>query len=66
MQEVPLTLAGKLAGHSQLQTTMKHYTSTDVEMVQGVSERMNQSQEKAENPLVSSMVNLDLNREAIN
>jgi len=57
MQEVPLALAGKLAGHSQLQTTMKHYTSTDVEMVQGVSERMNQSQEKAENPLVSSMVN---------
>ena len=37
----PLALAGKLAGHSQLQTTMKHYTSTDVAMVKEIAEKMN-------------------------
>lgn len=37
----PIALAGKLAGHSQLQTTMKHYTSTDVEMVREIAEKMN-------------------------
>lgn len=37
----PIALAGKLAGHSQLQTTMKHYTSTDAEIVKEISEKMN-------------------------
>ena len=37
----PIALAGKLAGHTQLQTTMKHYTSTDVEMVRVIAEKMN-------------------------
>jgi integrase len=37
----PIALAGKLAGHSQLQTTMKHYTSTDAEMVREIAEKMN-------------------------
>lgn len=56
-QEIPLALAGKLAGHTQLQTTMKHYTSTDAEMVRGVSERMNLFNNEKENDLVSAMVN---------
>jgi integrase len=56
-QEIPLALAGKLAGHSQLQTTMKHYTSTDLEMVRGVSERMNEYHDRLEDPLVSGALN---------
>lgn len=56
-QEIPLALAGKLAGHSQLQTTMKHYTSTDEEMVSGVSTRMNEYHDKANSELISSAVN---------
>jgi integrase len=38
---VPLAIAGKLAGHSQPRTTMKHYISTDEEIVRSVSHRMN-------------------------
>lgn len=48
----PIALAGKLAGHSQLQTTMKHYTSTDADIVREIAEKMNaihsQLNEKAE------------------
>lgn len=40
MNGVPLALAGKIAGHSVLQTTMKHYTSTDADMVRDVAEKM--------------------------
>jgi integrase len=40
-QGTPFALAGKLGGHSQLQTTMKHYTSTDADMIQEINERMN-------------------------
>ncbi len=36
-----LAFAGKFAGHSQLQTTMKHYTAVDAQMVSEVSERVN-------------------------
>ena len=57
MQNVPLALAGKLAGHTQLQTTMKHYTSTDIEMVAGVSERMNEVHKRTDEELVSTAVN---------
>jgi integrase len=39
--DVPLAIAGKLAGHSQPRTTMKHYISTDEEIVRSVSQRMN-------------------------
>jgi integrase len=39
-QGTPFAFAGKLGGHSQLQTTMKHYTSTDANMIQEKSERM--------------------------
>jgi len=41
----PIALAGKLAGHSQLQTTMKYYTSTDVQMVKQIAENMNKLHE---------------------
>jgi integrase len=40
-QGTSLAFAGKFAGHSQLQTTMKHYTSTDAGMIQELNERMN-------------------------
>lgn len=53
----PLALAGKLAGHSQLQTTMKHYTSTDAEMVREIAEKMNMFHAQNVNALTSEMVN---------
>lgn len=56
-QEIPLALAGKLAGHSQLQTTMKHYTSTDVDMVRGVSERMDAYNSRVQEELISNHMN---------
>lgn len=37
----PIAFAGKIAGHSRLETTMKHYTSTDEEIVRGFAEKMN-------------------------
>jgi integrase len=40
-QGTPLALAGKLGGHSQLQTTMKHYTANDANSVQEITERIN-------------------------
>lgn len=43
--DIPIALAGKLAGHSQLQTTMKHYTSTDAAMVSEISEKINAFQQ---------------------
>lgn len=55
--EIPLALAGKLAGHTQLQTTMKHYTSTDEIMVRGVSERIDEAHRSITQELVSQAVN---------
>ncbi len=40
-QGTSLAFAGKFAGHSQLQTTMKHYTATDGNMIQELNDRMN-------------------------
>jgi integrase len=40
-QGTPLALAGKLGGHTQLQTTMKHYTANDTASVKEITERMN-------------------------
>jgi len=40
-QGTPLALAGKLGGHTQLQTTMKHYTANDADAVKEITERMN-------------------------
>lgn len=36
-----LAFAGKFAGHSQLQTTMKHYTATDIDMIKEITDKMN-------------------------
>ena len=40
-QGTPLALAGKLGGHSQLQTTMKHYTANDADSVKEITQRIN-------------------------
>ncbi|MBS1796794.1 MAG: site-specific integrase [Acidobacteria bacterium] len=40
-QGTSLAFAGKFAGHTQLQTTMKHYTATDTEIVKEITDRMN-------------------------
>jgi integrase len=39
---VPMAVAGKIAGHARLETTMKHYVATDAEIIRGVTDRMNQ------------------------
>ena len=56
-QGTSLAFAGKFAGHSQLQTTMKHYTATDGNMIQELNERMNAFHSQNEKPLTSEMVN---------
>lgn len=38
---IPLAQAGKLAGHTELQTTMKHYTAMDNNMITELAEKMN-------------------------
>lgn len=54
---VPLALAGKIAGHSVLQTTMKHYTSTDADMARDVVEKVNAFHTKSVPGLATEMVN---------
>ncbi len=58
-QGTPLALAGKLGGHTQLQTTMKHYTANDAESVKEITERMNNfySQLNGAKQTESEMVN---------
>lgn len=57
-QGTPLAFAGKFAGHSQLQTTMKHYTATDAGMIQEINERINFSNNQSnEQNIESKMVN---------
>ena len=56
-QGTALAFAGKFAGHSQLQTTMKHYTATDGNMIQELNDRMNAFHAQKENPLVSELEN---------
>jgi integrase len=41
LQGHPIALAGKLAGHTRIETTMKHYTSSDADIVRGFTEKMN-------------------------
>lgn len=38
---LPLALAGKMAGHTNLQTTMKHYTATDSDIIRNFAETIN-------------------------
>lgn len=40
-QGISLAFAGKFAGHSQLQTTMKHYTATDDDILRELNEKIN-------------------------
>ena len=40
LQGNPIALAGKIAGHTRLETTMKHYTSVDAEIVHAFTEKM--------------------------
>ncbi|MEJ7862153.1 MAG: site-specific integrase [Pyrinomonadaceae bacterium] len=58
-QGTPLALAGKLGGHTQLQTTMKHYTSNDAASVKEITERMNNfhSQIEANKEIFSETIN---------
>lgn len=56
-QGTPLALAGKLGGHTQLQTTMKHYTSHDAASVKEITERMNAFHTQNENILINETVN---------
>lgn len=56
-QGTPLALAGKLGGHTQLQTTMKHYASNDTASVKEITERMNNFHARNENILINETVN---------
>jgi integrase len=56
-RDIPLAVAGKLAGHTQLQTTMKHYTAADARMVSETSEKLNIFHKQNERMQESSMVN---------
>jgi len=41
LQGQPIALAGKIAGHTNIETTMKHYTSADADIVHAFTEKMN-------------------------
>ncbi|CAN5563928.1 site-specific integrase [soil metagenome] len=56
-QGTSLAFAGKFAGHSQLQTTMKHYTATNNDMINELTEKMNAFHAQNEKALTSKMVN---------
>ena len=56
-QGTSLAFAGKFAGHSQLQTTMKHYTATDGNMIQELNDRMNAFHSQNEKTITSEMLN---------
>jgi integrase len=53
----PLAFASMFAGHSQIQTTMKHYTATDADMIRELNERMNASHEQNQKPMTSELIN---------
>ncbi len=42
LQGNPIAMAGKIAGHTRLETTMKHYTSADAEIVREFTRKMNE------------------------
>lgn len=54
---LPLAFAAKFAGHSQLQTTLKHYAATDIDAAQSLNERINARR------TVPSPLNLDLEQD---
>jgi integrase len=54
---IALAFAGKAAGHSQLQTTMKHYTATDAGIIQEIVEKMNTFHSQNGSLITSETVN---------
>lgn len=57
--DVSLAVAGKLAGHTNLQTTMRYYTATDIETIRDLTEKMNAAHAEAvpETTATSEFVN---------
>lgn len=53
----PIALAGKIAGHARLETTMKHYTSSDAEIVTEFTEKMNAVHDQTVQALSGEVVN---------
>ena len=53
----PLALAGKLAGHTQLATTMKYYTNADAETVREFAEKMNQVHASSDDAPAAELLN---------
>lgn len=54
---IPLAMAGKMAGHTNQQTTMKYYTANDADMIRDFAERMNVIHANAMPDAVSEFVN---------
>lgn len=50
-----LALAGKVAGHTNTETTMKHYTAADLELVHGLADSMNAYYDRT--PVENELVN---------
>lgn len=48
---IPLGTAGKLAGHTEWQTTLKHYTAADEATVREVTDKINADLERFERPI---------------
>lgn len=57
---LPLTLAGKMAGHAQLQTTMRYYSGADANIVSDFAQTLSNAHTepvKSSSALASEMVN---------
>lgn len=59
LPHIPLAIVAKLAGHAQVQTTMKHYTATNTDMIQEINEKMNafHAQNNGRSQIESKLVN---------
>ncbi|MFN6963968.1 MAG: tyrosine-type recombinase/integrase [Pyrinomonadaceae bacterium] len=57
LRQVPLAVAGKIAGHARLETTVKHYVATDVDIVQSVAARINEANEERGRILETESIN---------
>lgn len=53
----PIALAGKVAGHSRIETTMKHYTGVDIDTIRRLVDSMNTANTKSQLLLASDSVN---------
>lgn len=54
---LPIAIAGKIAGHSRLETTMKHYAATDTEMVRDLAADLNRAHASASISVSSEAIN---------